>query len=440
MPGTNASTQAAGGDRLEVMTFLNEVSSRHPNAISFVSGRPTDSCFDLQAWMRAVPRFATHLAQRHHIGQTAALDLIAQYGTTQGIVDDLVVAQLAVDEGVPASTDRMLITAGCQEALHLCVTELCRQPNDVVLVRNPAYIGITGVADSHGIAVAAFNRGSRADAEALAETLESLEAAGKRARLLYLVPDFDNPTGTVLPCDQREAIMALCAAHGILILEDNPYGLFAFEAQRVPTMRALDSHGCVIYLGTYSKTLCPGLRVGFLLLPPTLLGSAAAACALHKALTRRKSFGTLNTSQLTQAIVGGVLIEHGGSLAALIQAPRALYRRNRDRMLECLTHELGEMAPQIHWNVPAGGFFLVVTLPFVLAAEEAACCARDYGVLVMPLCFFAIDGSCRQQVRLAYSNVATDRIAEGIARFARFVRHRLHAADGMRQLGPNLPQ
>ncbi|OAX66915.1 GntR family transcriptional regulator [Xanthomonas translucens pv. arrhenatheri] len=438
MQSTSASP-AAGGNRLDVMTFLNEASSRHPDAISFVSGRPTDSCFDLQAWMHAVPRFAAHLAKRQHISQAGALDLIAQYGTTQGIVDDLVVAQLAVDEGVPASTDRMLITAGCQEALHLCVTELCRQPSDVVLVRNPAYIGITGVADSHGIAITPFNRGGRADAEALAETLDALNAAGQRARLLYLVPDFDNPTGTVLPYDQREAIMALCAAHGILILEDNPYGLFAFEAERVPTMRALDSHGCVIYLGTYSKTLCPGLRVGFVLLPPTLFGSAAAAGALHQALIRRKSFGTLNTSQVTQAIVGGVLIEHGGSLASLIEAPRALYRRNRDRMLECLAHELGDMTPQIHWNVPAGGFFLVVTLPFVFAAEEAACCARECGVLVMPLCFFAIDGSCRQQVRLAYSNVATDRIAEGIARFARFVRHRLHAGNGLRQLAPSLP-
>ncbi|PKV11648.1 PLP-dependent aminotransferase family protein [Xanthomonas prunicola] len=426
--------QAMGDDRLDVMTFLNEVSSRHPNAISFVSGRPTDSCFDLQAWMRAVPRLATHLAQRHRISQAGALDLIAQYGTTQGIIEDLVVAQLAADEGVPASIDRMLITAGCQEALHLCVTELCRQPNEVVLVRNPTYIGITGVADSHGITIAAFNRDGRADAEALAETLDALHAAGQRARLLYLVPDFDNPTGTVLPRDQREAITAVCAAHGVLILEDNPYGLFAFETERVPTMRALDSHGCVIYLGTYSKTLCPGLRVGFLVLPPTLFGSAAAARTLHQALTRRKSFGTLNTSQVTQAVVGGVLLEHGCSLAPLIQAPRALYQRNRDRMLECLAHELGALTPQIHWNVPAGGFFLIVTLPFVFAAEEAASCARECGVLVMPLSFFAIDGSCRQQVRLAYSNVATERIAEGIARFSRFVRHRLHAADSLRQL------
>ncbi|KOR39355.1 GntR family transcriptional regulator [Xanthomonas oryzae] len=426
--------QAAGGDRLDVMTFLNEASSRHPNAISFVSGRPTDSCFDLQAWMRAVPRFATHLAQRHHTSQAGALDLIAQYGTTQGIIEDLVVAQLAAYEGVPASIDRMLITAGCQEALQLCVTELCRQPNDVVLVRNPTYIGITGVADGHGIPIAAFNRDGRTDAEALTETLDALHAAGQRARLLYLVPDFDNPTGTVLPRDQREAIMAVCGAHGVLILEDNPYGLFAFGAERVPTMRALDNHGCVIYLGTYSKTLCPGLRVGFLVLPPTLFGSAAAARTLHQALTRRKSFATLNTSQVTQAIGGGVLLEHGCSLTPLIQAPRALYQRNRDRMLECLSQELGTLTPQIRWNVPAGGFFLIVTLPFVFAAEEAASCARECGVLVMPLSFFAIDSSCGQQVRLAYSNVATDKIAEGIARFARFVRHRLHAAGRLRQL------
>ncbi|WP_045728967.1 PLP-dependent aminotransferase family protein [Xanthomonas sp. GPE 39] len=418
---------ATGGNRLEVMNFLNEIASRHPDAISFVSGRPSNDFFDLQAWMQALPRFADHLARRHRLTPSQSLDTIAQYGATQGIVNDLIVAQLAIDEGVPASSERLLVTAGCQEALQLCVTELCREPGDVVLVRNPTYIGITGVADSQRIPITAFNRGDRADVGALAETLDALEAAGQRARLLYLVPDFDNPTGSVLARTQREAIIALCAARGVVILEDNPYGLFAFEAERLPTMRALDRHGCVIYLGTYSKTLCPGLRVGFAVLPPTLFGDACAADALQQALTQRKSFGTLNTGQIAQAIVGGVLLEHGGSLEALIQAPRAQYRRNRDRMLECLSKELGTLAADVQWNVPSGGFFLIVSLPFVFAEEEAARCARDYGVLVMPLCFFAIDGGWRQHVRLAYSHVATEAIVEGIARFARFVRDRLHA-------------
>ncbi|WP_232372323.1 PLP-dependent aminotransferase family protein [Xanthomonas hydrangeae] len=422
---------ATAGDRLEVMNFLNEVSARYPQAISFASGRPSDSGFDLQAWMHTLPRFASYFAQRHGLAPHHALELIAQYGRTQGILDELIAAQLRHDEQVLATPERIIVTAGCQEALLLCVTELCQTKDDVILARNPSYIGITGVADTHGIEIVAFNQhacsDAYADASALQHTLLQLQAAGKRARVLYLVPDFDNPTGTLLSREAREAIVQMCAEHGIVILEDNPYGMFGFEAERVAPMAALDRHGCVIYLGTYSKTLCPALRVGFAMLPAQLFGDADAATALKERLLRRKSFCSLNTSQIGQAIVGGVLLEHGGSLQRLISAPRALYRHNRDRMLACLQHELGQCAPQVRWNTPAGGFFLVVTLPFAFTAEDAEICARQYGVLVMPLSFFAIDGGCSMQVRLAYSNVASQDIAHGIGQFAAFVRTRLEA-------------
>ncbi|KQQ75890.1 GntR family transcriptional regulator [Xanthomonas sp. Leaf131] len=426
-----STTNPTAGDRLEVMNFLNEVSARYPQAISFASGRPSDSGFDLQAWLHMLPRFASYFAQRHGLAPHRALELIAQYGRTQGILGELIAAQLQHDEQVPATPERIIVTAGCQEALLLCVTELCQARGDVILARNPSYIGITGVADTHGIEIVAFNQHEHSpahvDADALRHTLLQLQAAGKRPRLLYLVPDFDNPTGTQLTRHAREAILEVCADHGIVILEDNPYGMFGFEAERVAPMAALDRHGCVIYLGTYSKTLCPALRVGFMVLPTQLFGDADAATALKERLLRRKSFYSLNTSQIGQAIVGGVLLKHGGSLAGLIAAPRTLYRHNRDRMLHCLQQELGQCAPQVHWNTPAGGFFLVVTLPFAFAAEEAEICARQYGVLVMPLSFFAIDGGCAEQVRLAYSNVASQDIAHGVAQFAAFVRTRLDA-------------
>lgn len=424
-------TTATTSDRLEVMNFLNEVSARYPQAISFASGRPSDSGFDLQAWLHTLPRFASYFAQRYGLAPHRALELIAQYGCTQGILDELIAAQLRHDEQLLATPEHIIVTAGCQEALLLCVTELCQAPGDVILARNPSYIGITGVADTHGIEIVAFNQheysDAHADASALQNTLLQLHAAGKRARVLYLVPDFDNPTGTQLARDAREAILQVCADHGIVILEDNPYGMFGFEAERVAPMAALDRHGCVIYLGTYSKTLCPALRVGFAVLPTQLFGDADAATALKERLLRRKSFYSLNTSQIGQAIVGGVLLEHGGSLEGLIAASRALYRHNRDRMLHYLQQELGQFAPQVRWNTPAGGFFLVVTLPFAFAAEEAEICARQYGVLVMPLSFFAIDGGCSMQLRLAYSNVASQDIAQGIAQFAAFVRTRLDA-------------
>ncbi|KAB7763058.1 PLP-dependent aminotransferase family protein [Xanthomonas maliensis] len=424
-------TLPARGDRLEVMNFLNEVSARYPHAVSFVSGRPSDIGFDLSAWLQSLPEFSRHFAQRTGTDHERALSLIAQYGRTQGILDELIAGQLRQDERIVAEPSQVLVTAGCQEAMLLCVTELCQAKGDVILARNPSYIGITGVADIHGIEIVAFNQGDHcngsSDAEALRRTLLELKAAGKRARVLYLVPDFDNPTGILLSRQAREAIVQVCTDHHVVILEDNPYGMFGFTGDRVASMAALDRHGCVIYLGTYSKTLCPAVRVGFAVLPRQLLGDAAAAAELQARLVRRKSFYSLNTSQIGQAIVGGVLLAHGGSLRPLIAAPHALYRRNRDHMLECLQRELGHLAPQVHWNTPAGGFFLVATLPFAFGAEEAELCARQFGVLVMPLTFFALDGGCRRQVRLAYSNVASEEIAQGIAQFAAFVRLRLHA-------------
>ena len=201
--------------------------------------------------------------------------------------------------------------------------------------------------------------------------------------------------------------------------------MFAYDDERVPTLFTLDRHGSVIYLGTYSKTLCPGLRVGFALLPSTIHGEAEAALQLMNRLSEAKSFGTCNTSQVTQAIVGGILLREGGSLGRMVDRQLALYRANRDLMLAQLEQAFANCTNGIRWNRPRGGFFLVVTLPFDFGALELDICAREHGVICMPLSFFSLNGSHQRCVRLAYSNVEPAAIAEGIRRFASFVKTRL---------------
>lgn len=424
---------AAGGkaSRLAVMNFLNEVSADFPQAISFASGRPAEAFFRLGRWLAAVPRYIDRIAQTGDLKTGAAEAVLAQYGRTAGMINALVAAQLGNDEGLGCAPEQVLITAGCQEALALCLAALCREEGDVILARNPTYIGVTGVADLAGIDLVPLpDSGAGRWSSSLRATVAMLQAGGKRPRALYLIPEFDNPTGEVMPFADRQEVLAVCAEQGIVILEDNPYGLFRFEGTRLPPLAAMDRHGCVIYLGTYSKTLCPAVRLGCAVLPATLFGDASAARALYADLAERKSFLTVNTSQLNQALVGGVLLEQGLSLAGLVPAPLAHYRRNRDVLIEELDKAFSDWRGAVSWNCPQGGFFLSLTLPFEFGQREVLECCDRFQVIPMPMQFFALDGSRRNQVRMAFSNIDPQTIATGIGRFARFVRERAQRPAG----------
>ena len=414
--------------RLDVMNFLNEIAGEHPQAVSFASGRPAEAFFGAQESLQRIPAFVRYLQERLGGSFDERFNQLAQYGRTNGIIHELVAAQVLRDEGIAADAAHVVVTAGCQEAMDLCVTTLCRDPEDVLLVRSPTYIGITGVADLNGIGLVHFSCGpDDSIAGALTAAIRQARARGKRPRALYLVPDFDNPTGTVLSRAEREALIALCAAERIVVLEDNPYGMFRFEGEPQPRMASLDPHGCVVYLGTYAKTLCPALRVGFMVVPPTLFGDAAAAKSFIGAVSQAKSFITVNTSQIAQAVVGGVLLAEGLSLARRIAPAIDFYRSNRDAMVQALAAAF-PADTGVTWNKPQGGFFLVVSLPFAFGRAEAEACTRDAGVIVMPLSFFALDERESHRVRLAFSNSDPARIREGVARFGRFVHGRLARA------------
>lgn len=423
------STQT-GTSRLAVMNFLNEVAGDFPDAISLASGRPAEAFFDLERWLDAIPLYQREFAARRDLSYADAGRLLAQYGRTNGIVNELIAGQLAQDEGVRGRSEHVVVTAGCQEALALCLLSLCENRNDVVIARDPTYIGMTGVADLHGIEIVPLHSKEdgqlAAELEAVAETLRS---QGKRARALYLIPEFDNPTGTVLSLEARQALLEVCAGQRIAVLEDNPYGMFRYEGARLPTLYEIDRAGCVIYLFTYSKTLCPAVRVGGALVPDTLFGDAAAARTLVANLGERKSFLTVNTSQLNQALIGGMLLAQQGTLHALIAPQLEHYRRNRDLLLAALEKEFADQRDVVRWNRPEGGFFLTMTLPFAFGQAEVLRCAREQHVIPMPLSFFSLSGTCQDSIRLAFSNVEPSLIGEGVARLGQFVRQCLEVCD-----------
>lgn len=405
-----------------VMTFLNEVASEFPKAISLAAGRPTDLLFerlDHAALLQAFVDYDTYFAKR--TTGIASLARLLQYGRTAGIINDLFVQQIQNDENVSASADRVVITAGCQEAIVLCLAELCPQSTDVALVCNPTYIGAAGAAQSTRVALHPLSPTEPDLAAAIEDSVIQLHRQGRRARALYLIPDFDNPTGRVLDESQRRAALAVCIRHRVVVLEDNPYGMFRYEGCSVPPMAALDDAGSVIYLSTYSKTLSPALRVGAVTLPETLFGDRPAREALHRALVQRKSFITVNTSQITQAIVGGLLLNQQCSLRSWVQPSLVRYRNNRDAMLAQLQVTFAQRPGAIRWNHPNGGFFLTLDLPFCVDAEEAIRCATNYGVIIMPMAFFASDRSQDQRIRLAFSGADETQIRDGIVALGRYI-------------------
>ena len=422
---THSQSNSQSMSRAAVMNFLNEVASRFPRATSFASGRPAQQFFQFREMLAGTEAFVQHFALGRGLPLEAAWPLLAQYGPTNGIINDLVTKQLANDHGIDCPAQRILITGGCQEALSLLVQVLCREATDVILVRSPCYVGMTGAADIHQVELAAFHCDNLSSpVQAIAASAREVAKQGKKARLLYLVPDFDNPTGAVLTRRDREQIIEYCAANEIIVLEDNPYGMFRYEGADVPSMFSLDPHGCVIFLGTYSKTLCPSLRIGFAALPPQLFGRPGTGLTLLEKLSQAKSFVTVNTGQLAQAVVGSVLLAQDCSLRQRIAGAVALYRNNRDHMVRSLARYLG-MHASVSWSVPEGGFFLTVHLPFPFGEHEVNTCAQDYGVLVLPLSFFALDKSQDCSIRLAFSNVGHDDITRGIERLGAFVAVRL---------------
>lgn len=415
-----------GEPLLEVMNFLNEVVQRYPDAISFAPGRPAERYFDVAGSLAQVARFLAHRAAGGGQPVPAAYDALGQYGPTNGIINDLVARQIARDHGIHAAPGTIVMTCGCQEGMAILLGGLFEPASDVLLVSDPTYIGITGLARLLGVTtvpVACGPDGLRA--ADVAAAVEGVERGGRRARALYDIPDFNNPQGTRLSLGARRALLDVAREHDLLILEDNPYGMFAYDSEPLPPLKALDDHGVVVYLGSFSKTLFPGLRLGYLVADQSVVLPDGRRTTLAAELSKVKSLTTVNTPPLMQAAVGGILLDNDCSLTALVRRKLPFYRENRDRMLRGLAAKLSGMAT---WNRPEGGFFLTVDLPFICDEECLEESARDFGVIFCPMRFFALSAGRELQARLSFSYVTPEQIDIGIERFARFVQHRLAVA------------
>jgi (S)-3,5-dihydroxyphenylglycine transaminase len=414
------------------MNFLNEVASRYPEAISFASGRPYEGFFDTALIQEYLETFACYLRDEKGCNDAQVNQIIFQYGRTKGIIHDLVARQLARDEEMLVDPEAIVVTVGCQEAMFITLRALRSDERDILLAVSPAYIGITGGARLVDMPVWPVRSGpSGIDLDDLAAQVRLARKAGLRPRACYVMPDFANPSGVSLTVQLRRDLLALAASEQILLLEDNPYGLF-HDGPHLPTLKALDTSRQVVYLGSFAKTGFPGARVGYAVADQRVAAGDGSVSLLADELAKLKSMVTVNTSAVAQAIVGGKLLRHDLSMAAANQRETTVYLEN----LKHLLAGLGQRFPDgdVSWNCPSGGFFVVVTLPFAAGDKLLERSAREYRVLWTPMSHFYARGEGLRQVRLAYSQLTPELIETGLDRFAAFVADQGHDMAGSGKL------
>ncbi|MEV7194416.1 aminotransferase class I/II-fold pyridoxal phosphate-dependent enzyme [Streptomyces sp. NPDC093510] len=408
---------------LDTMTFLNEITSRYPEAISFAPGRPYDGFFDTEQIFTHLRRYLNHLEEQGCSPQQVRTAMY-QYGPTAGQIREIIADSLRADENIDVPAESIVVTVGAQEAMLLVLRALITGPDDVLLVSSPCYVGITGAARLLDIAVTPVEEQedgiSCADLEA---AIRNERARGRRPRAFYVVPDHSNPSGTTMGPQARAELLQLAARHGILILEDSPYRLVS-PGPPLPTLKSQDRAHSVVHLGSFSKTVFPGARVGFVVADQPVVDDSGHTGLLADELAKIKSMVTVNTSSLSQAAVAGTLLAAGGRVSELNAAASAYYG---DAMRATL-RELGRHLPLerrealgVRWNEPTGGFFLTLRVPF--RADNAALIrsAQDFGVIWTPMSYFHPGGGGLHGIRLSTSYLTPAQIGEGIARLVRFI-------------------
>ncbi|MEO7194364.1 MAG: PLP-dependent aminotransferase family protein [Pseudonocardiaceae bacterium] len=380
---------------------LFAVASR-PEVVSLAGGMP---------YLPALPldQLAGELAEMVLTDGMAAL----QYGSAQGTPElrERICEVMAL-EGIRAHPDDVTVTVGSQMALDM-VTRIFCDPGDVVLAEAPSYVGALGTFASYQAQVVQVPMDDEGLVPAeLDAALRALRAQGRAPKFLYTIPNFHNPAGVTLAVARRAEVLRLCAEHRILIVEDNPYGLLGFDGQISPAMRATDPDN-VVYLGSFSKTFAPGLRVGWALAPH----------AVREKLVLAAESATLCPPAFTQFVVARYLAQHDWK--GQIKSYREAYRVRRDAMLAALA---AHMPPGCRWTHPAGGFYVWLTVPEGLDTKAMLPRAVTQRVAYVPGTAFYADRDHSpgdRMMRLSFCYPTPERITEGVRRLTTVLEHEL---------------
>jgi 2-aminoadipate transaminase len=377
-----------------------------PEVISLAGGLPDTSTFPPQSFA----------AQMTRIAQESAAEAL-QYGPTEGFEETKdCICEVMAAEGMLPDPEDLIVTTGGQQAIDL-VTKTLVDPGDVVICEAPTYPGAVPVFCSYQADVRQVEMdGDGMRIDLLEELLDELRAEGRRPKFIYTVPTFQNPGGVTLSLERRARLVELARLHELLVVEDNPYGLLRYEGEALPPLYQLDGGDFVIYLGTFSKILSPGIRLGWAVAPPPVL----------EKIVLGKGATDLCTSSLTQFFVRQYFAEGGWKdyVADLVD----LYRGRRDTMLEALAEHFPAEAT---WSEPDGGLFIWATLPSYIDTEDLLAKALRSNVAFVPGRAAYVDDRGKNSMRLNFSGVNDAEIREGIARIGRVIREQVELYESL---------
>jgi 2-aminoadipate transaminase len=381
--------------RSSAMRDLMAVTAR-PEVISLAGGLPDTSTFP--------PK--TFAAQMTRIAQESAAEAL-QYGPTEGFHETVdCIVEVMGAEGMLPDPEDVIVTTGGQQAIDLLCKTLI-DPGDAVICEAPTYPGAIPVFCSYQadtIQIECDGEGMRIDE--LEATLERLETEGRRPKFVYSVPTFQNPAGVTMSLERRQRLVELARSREMLVVEDNPYGLLRFGGDSLPPLYQLDGGDFVIYVGTFSKILSPGIRLGWAVAPPPVMEKVVLG----------KQASDLCTSTLTQYFVREYFGE--GRWREYIESLVGIYRERRDAMLAALQRYF---PPQATWTEPEGGLFVWATLPPYIDTGDLLAKALREDVAFVPGQAAYVDGRGRNSMRLNFSAGGEDEIREGIRRIGKAI-------------------
>ena len=400
-PWFDSYAERAHGMRASEIRALFAVASR-PEVVSLAGGMPNISGLPIDFLADMTARL---LRDR---GPEAL-----QYGSGQGEVAmrEQIVEVMRYD-AIHAHPDDVVVTTGSQQALDL-VTEIFIDPGDVIVAEAPSYVGALGVFRAYQADVVHVPMDDDGlIPEELESTLQRLATEGRRVKMLYTIPNYHNPAGVTLSAERRPQVVEIARRHGVLILEDNPYGLLGFDSDPLPALKSYNADG-VVYLGSFSKTFAPGYRVGW----------AAAPHAVREKLVLAAEAAILSPSRFSQLSITSYLETY--DWYQQVKEFRQEYRTRRDSMMSSLT----EYLPEARWTVPTGGFYTWVTLPPGLDAKAMLPRAVSNLVAYVSGTAFYTDGQGSDHIRLSFCYPTPERIREGVRRLAGVVRAELELTE-----------
>jgi 2-aminoadipate transaminase len=386
--------------RSSAMRDLMAITAR-PEVISLAGGLPDTSTFPPDTFAAMTDRIARE-----------SLAGALQYGPTEGFDETKArICEVMEAEQMRVDPNDIIVTTGGQQVIDL-VTKIFVDPGDVVICEAPTYPGAVPVFSSYEADVVQIEMdadGMRIDL--LEETLDRLEREGRTPKFIYTVPTFQNPAGVTMSAPRRQRLVQIAKQRELIVLEDNPYGLLRYEGDPLPTLHSIDGGEYVLYLGTFSKILSPGIRLGWIVAPPPVLAK----------INLGKQAADLCSSSLTQQLVDVYFAE--GLWPQYLHDLRGIYRKRRDAMLDALAEFF---PPQAEWTQPEGGLFIWATLPDFIDTEDLLAKAlQTEQVAFVPGAAAYVDGRGGSSMRLNFSGVGSNEIVEGVRRIGKVISEQI---------------